>query len=61
MSLGILFPVFLSVRISLPFSPFLLKLGLQILPSGDQRVSDEDAVGICRVTQKGQPPARPSG
>lgn len=37
-----------------------MKLGLQILPSGDQLVSDEKAVGICRMTQKGQPPAHPS-
>lgn len=36
-----------------------MKLGLQILPGGDQRVSDEDAVGICQMTQKGQPPAHP--
>lgn len=31
-----------------------MKLGLQILPSGGQRVSDEDAVRICQMTQKGQ-------
>lgn len=60
-ALAFFFPGFSSVQISLPFSQIQMKLGLQILPSGDQRVSDEKAVGICRMTQKGQPPAHPSG
>lgn len=54
LGLSLLFPGFLSVRIPLTLFSNPNEACLQILPSGGQRVSDEDAVGICQMTQKGQ-------